>query len=44
VDTLIIVNAVLQALGVQLGVDIRTAPIDAGTAVPGVPAKITALD
>lgn len=43
VDSLIIVNAVLQALGVQLGVDIRTAPIDAREVRPGEVPSITTV-
>jgi hypothetical protein len=40
-NTLIVVLAVVNALATQLGVAIRKDPIDAGTAVPGVPSVIT---
>ena len=40
----IVALAVLNALGVQVGVDARKSVIDAGTAVPGQPVTITSLD
>jgi hypothetical protein len=39
----VVVVAILNALATELGVQIRTNPIDAGTAVPGVPADVSSL-